>query len=60
VFHFNCKSAVVNAYSDRPLFADLLEVERGMRSVMLEQFEASVCNPLNLLRESVIMGPEIE
>jgi hypothetical protein len=30
-----------------------------MRSVMLEQFEASVCNPLNLLRESVIMGPEI-
>jgi hypothetical protein len=30
-----------------------------MRSVMLEHFEACVCNPLNLLREPMIVGPEV-
>jgi len=58
-FYFNRKSAIMKANSDGPVFANLLEVERRVRRVSLEQFIACISQVLNPLGESVITRPEV-
>lgn|GEM_PF-1472078 len=35
ILHFNCQRSVMDANADGPVFADLLEVERGVSGVFL-------------------------
>jgi hypothetical protein len=55
----DCDGAIVDADANRPHPTDLLEVERWMPWIGLEQFVVLIREPLNLSRELIVEPPEL-
>ncbi|MGA7841300.1 MAG: hypothetical protein WCA34_10300 [Candidatus Acidiferrales bacterium] len=52
------QSAVIHSHSHRPQLSDLLEVQRGMRGVVFQQFEVFSSDRLETFRKVIEESPE--
>lgn len=59
ILYFNREGTMVKTNADRPIFANLLEMEGRVMRIGFQQFKARIRQLLNLPGKEAIAGPEV-